>query len=162
VTPRRGARPIGRGAARRSRLVAAVPVVLVAAAGCALVRSGSPSPASSAPSTTTTLAPTTTTTIPASPQPTAEAAADDLVGDWAAGNRAAALTVATPAAVTAMFATAYPPGEAVSRGCSTAFAPFTCTFGPPGGGDPNLPLYSLTLLTAPGGGWYVSAAVVER
>jgi hypothetical protein len=107
--------------------------------------------------------PTTTTTIaiPSAPQPSADQAANALVSDWASGNRAGALTVATAPAVATLFALPYPNGLAIDRGCSTAFPPATCTFGPPGGANPNLPIYSLTLANAPNGNWYVSAVQVE-
>jgi hypothetical protein len=71
------------------------------------------------------------------------------------------LSVATGPAVTTLFAVPYPNGNAIDRGCATAFPPATCTFGPPGGGDPNLPLYSLTLAATPAGDWYVSAVQIE-
>jgi hypothetical protein len=71
------------------------------------------------------------------------------------------LTVATAPAVAVLFAVAYPRGLAINRGCSTGSAPVTCTFGPPGGANPNLPIYSLTVATTPVGAWYVSAAQVE-
>jgi len=114
-------------------------------------------------STSTTVAATTSTTvpIPSAPQPSADQAANTLISDWASGNRTAALSVATASAVTTLFANPYPNGNAIDRGCATAFPPATCTFGPPGGGNPNLPLYSLTLATTPAGDWYVSAVQVE-
>jgi hypothetical protein len=102
---------------------------------------------------------TTTTTLPNAPLSSGEAAANALVADWAQGNRTSALGVATPSAVTALFAIPYPPsGDAINRGCTTGSAPVTCTFGPNGGANPNLPIYSLTVLQEPSGGWYVSAA----
>jgi hypothetical protein len=109
---------------------------------------------------TTTTTTTTTIPLPSAPQPSADAAADALVADWARGNRIGALTVATPAAVSTLFAIAYPAGDATDRGCSTTFPPATCTIGPPGGANPNLPIYSFTMATEPGG-WYVSGVQVE-
>jgi hypothetical protein len=110
--------------------------------------------------TTTTSSTTTTVSVPSAPQPTADAAADALVNDWANGSRTAALTVATASAVSTLFAVAYPSGDATNRGCATAFPPATCTIGPPGGANPNLPIYSFTMASVPGG-WYVSAVQVE-
>ncbi len=111
-------------------------------------------------STTTTTTTTTTVAVPSAPQPTADAAADALVNDWANGNRTAALTVATASAVSTLFAIAYPSGDATDRGCATAFPPATCTIGPPGGANPNLPIYSFTMASV-SGGWYVSAVQIE-
>src|ERR1700728_1864639 len=134
-------------------------------AACSRGPSVAPGSTSSSPtSSASRVVPTTTTTtvpIPSALQPSADQAANALVSDWAAGNRTAALTVATAPAVAALFAVPYPPGNAVDRGCATAFAPATCTFGPPGGGNPNLPIYSLTLATAPNGGWYVNAVQID-
>jgi len=109
-------------------------------------------------STTTTAVPKTTSTvaIPTALQPNADTAANALVSSWSTGNRAAALSVATPAAVDALFAVPYPSGQAQDRGCSTAFLPIVCTFGPPGGANPNDPIYEIYVLQAPGG-WYVSS-----
>ncbi len=115
-----------------------------------------------ASTTTTTAAPESTTTtvaIPTALRPDAESAATALVSSWATGNRAAALTVATPAAVATLFAVPYPSGLAEDRGCSTTFQPIVCTFGPPGGANPNDPIYEIDVSQAPGG-WYVSAAKV--
>ena len=114
-------------------------------------------------STTTTSAPTTTTTtaLPTALKPKAEDAATALVANWAAGNRAAALTVATSAAVTALFATPYASGLAIDRGCSTSFSPIVCTFGPPGGASPTDPIYQIDVTQAPGG-WYVSSVKTEN
>ena len=107
--------------------------------------------------TTTALSKTTTTvSIPAALQPNADAAATALVSSWSTGNRAAALSVATPAAVDALFAVPYPSGQAQDRGCSTAFLPIVCTFGPPGGANPNDPIYEIYVSQTPGG-WYVSS-----
>lgn len=151
--------------------IAALPVltagVLAAAllGGCSATHSSTGSSASSTTPTTTTTstvaAPTTTAAPPAAPQPTAEGAAITLVGDWASGNRAAALMVATQAAVAALFAHAYRSGLVDDRGCSAGSPPVTCTFGPPGGGDPNDPIYQLSVIQAPAGTWYVDTVQVE-
>ncbi|HVA03746.1 MAG TPA: hypothetical protein VMU64_08340 [Acidimicrobiales bacterium] len=115
-----------------------------------------------APSTTTT-APVPTTAapvIPPAPQPTAEAAANALVGYWASGNRTTALRVATPQAVSTLFAVKYPSGLAINRGCTSAFPPIICTFGAPGGGPINAPIYQLYESQAPGG-WYVGSVQIQ-
>jgi hypothetical protein len=68
-------------------------------------------------STTTTAAPTTTTApVVQVPQPTGRDAVDALLGDWQAGDRAAALAVADPTAVDALFAVPVAPTE--DRGCT--------------------------------------------
>ena len=121
-------------------------------------------PAHAVGPTTTTSAPATTTTTAALPtalKPGAEDAATALVSIWAAGNRAAALAVATPAAVTALFATPYTSGLAIDRGCSTSFSPIVCTFGPPGGASPTDPIYEIDVTQATGG-WYVSSVRTEN
>jgi hypothetical protein len=120
-------------------------------------------PTHAAAPTTTTSAPATTTTValPTALKPGAEDAATALVSNWAAGNRAAALTVATPAGVTALFATPYTSGLAIDRGCSTSFSPIVCTFGPPGGASPTDPIYEIDVTQAPGG-WYVSSVRTEN
>lgn len=123
--------------------------------------------AAAAPTTTSTTkatAPTTTTTsapaIPVAPQPTADRAANALISAWAAGNRPTALSVATAQSVATLFAVPYPAGLAIDRGCSVGAPSVTCSFGPPGGGNPNDALYSLTVTQAPGG-WYVSNVQIE-
>lgn len=124
---------------------------------------GSSKPAHAASSTTTSTAPQTTTTValPTALKPDAKTAATALVSSWAAGNKASALTVATPAAVTALFAAPYASGLAIDRGCSTTFQPIVCTFGPPGGASPSDPIYQI-LVTQAAGGWYVSAVKLEN
>ena len=111
--------------------------------------------------TTTSSATRTTTTValPTALQPGAESAATALVSNWATGNRAAALTVATPAAVSTLFAVPYASGLALDRGCSTSFTPIVCTFGPPGGASPNDPIYQISVSQAVGG-WYVSSVKI--
>jgi hypothetical protein len=123
-------------------------------------RSSSASRGRSTTTTTTTSSTTTTVPVPSSPQPTADAAADALVNDWASDNRMAALAVATPSAVSTLFAVSYPSGDVTNRGCATAFPPATCTIGPPGGANPNLPIYSFTMASV-SAGWYVSAVQIE-
>ena len=104
----------------------------------------------------TTVAPV----VPPAPQPSPETAANALVGYWASGNRATALRVATPQAVATLFAVHYPSGLAINRGCTTAFPPIICTYGAPGGGPENAPIYQLYETQAPGG-WYVSSVQIQ-
>ncbi len=163
---------------RSFRVVALAAALGVAAAAC------SSTPAAAPPTQpTTTVAPTTTTTvptttapttagttappttaapaIPAAPQPSAEDAANALVGYWASGNRAGASRVATAQAVATLFAVAYPNGLAINRGCSSSFSPIVCTYGAPGGGPVNAPIYQLDEVQAPSGLWYVNTVQIE-
>jgi hypothetical protein len=122
------------------------------------------SPSRSAQRATTTssvLRTTTTVAVPTALKPGAEAAATALISSWATQNRVAALTVATQAAVTTLFAVPYASGLAEDRGCSTSFTPIVCTFGPPGGASPNDPIYQIYVSQAPGG-WYVSTVKLEN
>lgn len=119
--------------------------------------------------TTTTLPPTTppttapptppTTALPVAPQPSAAQAAAALVAGWSAGNRPFALSVAVPSAVDTLFAVPYPGANAVFRGCSEAFPPLVCTYGPPALGSGTL--FEIYVSQVPNGGWYVSSVVVE-
>ena len=163
---------------RSLRAAAVVAVLGVAAAACGTPKATSSSttttalttttastpiqtipPASS--TTTTAAAPTTTAAVvPPAPQPSPEAAADALVSYWSSGNRTTALRVATPAAVATLFAVKYPSGLAINRGCTTAFPPIICTYGAPGGGPVNAPIYQLYETQAPGG-WYVSSVQIQ-
>ena len=103
----------------------------------------------------------TTVTLPTAPKATPDAAASAFVSSWSTGNRLAALSVATPTAATTLFAAHYASGLAIDRGCSTAFTPIVCTFGPPGGASPNDPIYQV-LVSNSSGGWYVSAVKIEN
>ncbi len=118
------------------------------------------SPRTSLAGTTTapSSAPTTSTTLlPSAPRQTPDQAADQLVASWAADDRAGASAVATPSAVDQLFAAPYPgPGLAIPRGCSAAFPPIVCTYGPPGGASPSDSIYQLYVSTSPKG-WYVSS-----
>jgi hypothetical protein len=99
--------------------------------------------------------------VPPDPQPSADGAATALIHAWAADDQADALTVATPEAVTALFAVAYPAGAAIDRGCSNpAFLPVVCSWGPPGGGNSNDALFQLSVSQA-GANWYVSSVDIE-
>jgi hypothetical protein len=111
---------------------------------------------SSVGTTTTTLPP-----LPASLMASPESAASSLVASWAAGNRASALSVATAPAVTTLFAAHYSSGLVIDRGCSDAFSPIVCTYGPPGGAPPTDPIYEIDVTKAPGG-WYVSSTRIEN
>jgi hypothetical protein len=117
-------------------------------------------PTTSAPKSTTTPSAATTLApvIPVAPQPSAQAAAAALVSGWSAGNKVFALSVATAASVATLFAVPYQAGNAVFRGCSAAFSPIVCTYGPPGGG--NGALYEVNV-SPTGAKWYVSSVVVE-
>jgi len=120
-----------------------------------------PTQADGTTTTASTSRTTTTMALPTALQPGAEAAATTLVSNWAAGNRTAALTVATQAAVTTLFAVPYASGQALDRGCSTSFIPIVCTFGPPGGASPTDPIYEIDV-SQTAGGWYVSSVKIEN
>ena len=112
-----------------------------------------------APATTTTTASTTTTVaVPPAPQPTPDAAAAAFIAAWKKHDMAAAARVATPVAITALFATPYSNQTVQSRGCSVEFVPRVCSYGPFAGGSG--PLYEIDLTPA-GSAWYVSNAIVE-
>jgi hypothetical protein len=110
------------------------------------------------PTTTAAAAPPTTAATPPAPQPSPSDAADALIRGWQSGDRTYAASVATASAVATLFARAYQGQTVVSRGCSTGFAPYTCSYGPEGGGSGSL--YQLTVSQAPAG-WYVSDVRVE-
>jgi len=157
---------------RDASAVLAVALVGVVVTSCGTSRAAVPTtlptstvaPTSTTSTTTTTTSPppptTTTVAVPGSPQPSAEGAATSLVSAWATGNNARALTVATPDAVATLFAVPYRSGFAIDRGCTSAFLPLICTFGPPGGGPVNAAIYQLSVSQAPGG-WYVSSVRIE-
>lgn len=154
-------------------------VVVALALGAAAAACGTASPAATPPTSTTStsLAPTTTSSaptttfpplttttappVPVAPQPSASDAAAALVNAWASRNQARALSVATAQSVATLFAKTYPGDLAISRGCSTSFPPLTCTYGPPGGGPTNAPIYQIQVSQAPSGGWYVSNVNIE-
>ena len=98
--------------------------------------------------------------IPPAPQADRRGRRQRPRGYWASGNRATALRVATPQAVATLFAVRYPSGLAINRGCTSAFPPIICTFGAPGGGPVNAPIYQLLESQAPGG-WYVSSVEIQ-
>lgn len=109
----------------------------------------------------TTVTTTTEAALPTALQPSAEGAAAALVSSWSTGNRLAALSVATRAAATTLFATPYRSGSAIDRGCTTSFTPIVCTFGPPGGASPTDPIFQI-LVSHSSGGWYVSSVRIEN
>jgi hypothetical protein len=111
--------------------------------------------------TTTVGVPSTTAPVPSAPQPSAAVAAAALISSWATGNRAEALTVATTSAVTALFAGHYTSGLAIDRGCSDAFSPIVCSYGPPGGAAPTDPIYQIDVVHAPTG-WYVTSVTINN
>lgn len=131
----------------------------VAGAGLALlVGCGASSDAGSDTTTTTSTTlppstvtlPPTTTVVPAAPQPTPGAAAEVVIAAWQAGDRSAALQVATAAAVDALFA--IQATSVSARGCNQ------------GGTDPSYCVYRTDVgelqlkLTVAGGGWIVADA----
>ncbi len=128
-----------------------------------LHHTGGQHPTQAERATTSSAPPTTTTTLalPTALQTAPEAAATALVSSWSTGNKTAALTVATPAAVTTLFAAPYNSGLAIDRGCSTTFMPIVCTYGPPGGASPTDPIYEI-LVRQVDGGWYVSSVRIEN
>jgi hypothetical protein len=94
---------------------------------------------------------------PTNAQSTPDAAAAALVEDWGAGTRAAAATLAAPAAISALFAQAYKPGGLQARGCTDPSAnPGTCTYADQSTGS----LYQFAVTKIPAG-WYVSSVTVE-
>jgi hypothetical protein len=80
-------------------------------------------PPTTLPTSITTVPPTTTTApAPSSPQPSQDQAAAHLIAAWQGGNRGAALAVARPTAVDAVFAQPYPKSGVQARGCSEPVA----------------------------------------
>lgn len=111
--------------------------------------------------TTTSAAPVATTTsvtapaAPTAPQPTGEDAVGVLLDAWRAGDRPAALTVATATAVDALFAIAPETGQA--RGCNApgANANISCVFRLDAG-----ELQVRAVLTADGAGYVVDFVIL--
>ncbi len=104
---------------------------------------------------------TTTAALPTTLSPSAQAAATALISSWSTNNRSAALAVATPTAVGALFSVPYASGLAIARGCSTSFSPIVCTFGPPGGASPTDAIYQIKVSQVEGG-WYASSVTIEN
>jgi len=129
----------------------------VTATGCSTSETSAPT---TRPTTSARTPTTTTLATPGAPQPNAENAASALVSSWASGNKTKALSVATSQAVATLFAVPYTSGLVIDRGCTSAFPPIVCTYGPPGGGPPNAPIYQLYVSQTPEG-WYVSSVQIE-
>ena len=158
---------------RTARVAYALVLAAMAASAVALLVShlggtkGDPTAAGStttttkSTTTTTTGASTTTVPVPSAPQPTAAVAAAALIASWAAGNHAEALTVGTASAVSTLFAGHYTSGLVIDRGCSDAFSPIVCDYGPPGGAAPTDPIYEIDVVHATNG-WYVTSVTINN
>jgi hypothetical protein len=142
---------------RPFRRVLFVIVIGAILTGCTTQKNQPPSSTSTTRAATT---PTTTVALPGAPQPSAEAAAAALISSWATGNRPEALSVATSAAVTTLFAAPYTSGLAIDRGCNSN-PPIVCAYGPPGGAPPTDPLYELYATNEPSG-WYISSVQIDN
>jgi hypothetical protein len=116
---------------------------------------------STPPAVTATGGTTATAALPVALKPTAAAAAAAFISSWAAGNQAQASSVATSSAVATLFAGRYTPGLVIDRGCSVAFPPIVCTYGPPGGAAPTDAIYQIDVIQALGG-WYVSSVKIDN
>jgi WD40-like Beta Propeller Repeat len=101
---------------------------------------------------------TTPAPLPSDPQPTPQAAAEDLMQDWEQGNRSAGTTVATPSAVASLFATPFTGTAPDLEDCGSTVLPAFCLFTPLG--PQSSETYSLQLLPE-GSDWYVEAVSVE-
>jgi hypothetical protein len=102
----------------------------------------------------TTVAPTTTTTVALIPQETPDLAARALLNAWHDGDRHAALVVAVPTAVMALFAQA--PEAFSDRGCQQPLnGAASCAFGL--GGDAAIAQVQTVSLA---GGWVVQAVSI--
>lgn len=154
---------------RPVRILVSAPVLAVAAAvlaGCGSSRPAAaptaPTSTPAAPSTTapTTTAPTTTidpNTPPPDPQPSTEAASAVFMDGWMVADRARSASVATPAALATLYATPYAGQPLNDRGCTDAFPPLICTWGPYAYGHGSI--YQVQL-TQQGSDWYVSAVTI--
>jgi hypothetical protein len=139
-----------------------IALVVVSALALAIVHLDAKGPKSSSHSATSlTAPPTTTLAIPPKLSQSAVAAAAALVSSWANSDRASALTVATESAVATLFAAPYSSGLVIDRGCSDAFSPIVCTYGPEGGASPTDPIYEIYVSKTPEG-WYVSSTKIEN
>jgi hypothetical protein len=116
--------------------------------------STSPTTPSSTTPSPTTAAPTTSTTVALIPQETPDLAATALLAAWHDGDRHAALVVAVPPAVTALFAQA--PEAFSDRGCQQPLnGAASCAFGL--GGDAAIAQVQTVSLA---GGWVVQAVSI--
>jgi hypothetical protein len=150
---------------RKLAYVIVLSVLLVSLLGLLIVHihhGGGPADKTAGRATTTTTAATTiTTALPSALKPDPATAAQTLVSSWAAGNKVFAISVATANAVNTLFAVPYHAGLVEDRGCSTAFTPIVCSFGPPGGASPTDQIYQIDVSQA-AGGWYVSDVKVQN
>ena len=126
-------------------------------------------PATLAPATTRLVAPTTSLTLPTThatagrpsgARPSPDAVSGALIDDWEHGRRLAARTIATPAAVAALFEKAYAGQVLNDRGCSDSFQ-IVCSWGPYAGAVSTEALYEIWVAGS-GASWYVSAVTVEN
>jgi hypothetical protein len=134
---------------------AAVMVCAVAFIGCSSDSTARSDGSSSSAPTTTTTAPTTTTTVLMSPADSPQEAATAFVNAWHAGDRAAALAIAVPKAVDAVFA-AGEPGALQNRGCNRppANTPVLCVY--------KTDIGELQVQVQPGpDGWIVDQAILS-
>lgn len=140
-------------------------IIAILGASLALASCGSSPPSHggvSAGTTTvpaaTTAPPTTPTTIwsATAPQSSPFAAATRLVSAWASGNQAVASTVASPNAVSTLFAQPYPAGYLQARGCTSGANPATCTYR----NTKTNGIYEIEISSG-SGGWYVSSVTPE-
>ncbi|HET7522601.1 MAG TPA: hypothetical protein VFJ79_00495, partial [Acidimicrobiales bacterium] len=102
-------------------------IVLGSCGGSATPHAQATVPPTTAPPTSAT-APPTTAWSAAAPQPSPDAAAARLISAWSSGNQTLARTVASPSAVSTLFAQPYPAGYLQARGCTTGANPGTCTY----------------------------------
>lgn len=149
-----GCQSSGRPAAAPGPTVTATPLTttpLTTAAGATTPVTAAP------PATTATTPPTSVPYTPTDARPTPDAAAAALVSDWSQGQRSAAAAVATPAAVSTLFAAAYPTGYIQDRGCTAASTdPGTCTYR----NTQTNGIYEIGVARV-AGGWYVTAVTPE-
>ncbi len=142
------------------RIAATLGVLGLGVSACSTNPNPDPSTINTTTTSTLPTATTTTTTLPAAATDRTRRGGG-LVAAWAAGNTLRALTVATVKSVETLFAAHYSPGLAIDRGCSTAFPPLVCTYGPPGGAPPTDPIFEIYVSTTPGG-WYVSSVQIDN
>lgn len=77
---------------------------------------------------------------------------------WMEGNRAGSASVAVASAVATLYAKAYAHQPLNDRGCTSAFPPLICTWGPYAGGSGSI--YQVSVSPARGR-WYVSGVTIE-
>ena len=137
--------------------------VALGACGSGALRAGPPvtvAPVTTvAPITTvapSTAAPSTAAYSPSAPQASPDLAAERLMGAWASGDQAVAATVASPAAVSVLFAIRYPSGYLQGRGCTAGVNPGTCTYRDTATGE----IYEIGVVETPRG-WFVASVTPE-